>query len=122
MSKTIRINGTNYTSLFTPTGYTVSYIKRRGPNAGQMMDGSYTDDVRAVKAVVTCVCMPTNEAQLAALLAELAGTYVTVYYFDPREGYRTMEAMPSDPAQRYRGKNISLLDYWTGTVVTFTER
>lgn len=123
MKKAIAINGQDFTSLFTPTGYTVSYIKRRGSNAGPMLDGSYTDDVLAVKAVVTCTCMPTSDAQIQPLLTLIASTYVNVYFYDPRHGgYRTMSAMPSEPSQRFRGQGISGLAYWTGTVITFTER
>lgn len=123
MSKTIAINGVNYTDMFTPTGYMVSYQKRRGNNSGTMLDGSYVDDVLAVKAVVTCTCMPTNEMKLQQLLIVLSNTYVTVYYFDPRVGtYRTMTAMSSEPTQKFRGQGGNALDYWTGTVVTFTEK
>lgn len=121
--KNISINGTSYTDVFTPTGYVVSYQKRHGSNGGTMLDGSQIEDVLAVKAVVTCTCMPTNEAQLQQLLTVLANTYVTVYYFDPRAGeYRTMTAIPSDPSQKYRGQGSNALEYWTGTVVTFTEK
>lgn len=123
MSKSITINGVNYTDMFTPTGYMVSYQKRRGNNSGPMLDGSYVDDVLAVKAVVTCTCMPTNETQLQQLLTVLANTYVTLNYFDPRtSAYRVITAIPSDPSQKYRGSGVNSLEYWTGTVVTFTEK
>ena len=127
MSKQISIGASeplvDFTDVFTPTGYTVSYIKRRGKNSGMMMDGSYTDDVLAVKAVVTCYCMPTNEVQLQALLEMISNTYVIVRFFDPRvNAYRKMTAMPSEPVQKYRGQGGNALEYWTGTVITFTEK
>lgn len=123
MRKNISINGVSFTDIFTPTGYTVSYQKRHGNNDGLMLDGSQIEDVRAVKAVVTCYCMPTDEAQLQQLLTVLANTYVTLNYFDPRTGaYRVITAIPSEPSQKYRGRGINSLEYWTGTVVTFTEK
>lgn len=123
MKKTIKINGIDYTDFFTPTGYSVSYQKIRGSNSGYMMDGSYTDDVLATKAVITGVCMPLNEARLSDFLVAVADTYVDVYFYDPKlRTYRNAEMMPSDPAQKFRGTGSDLLDYWTGTVMTFTER
>lgn len=121
--KLIQINGVDYTDLFTPTGYTVSYKKIKGKNGRYMLDGSYVDDVLAVKAVVTCACMPTSEDRISQLLTVLSETYVSVFYFDPKvSGYRTAIMMPSDPSQTYRGAGTNAVDYWTGTVVMFTER
>lgn len=123
MRKTIKLNGVDYTDIFTPTGYTVSYKKIRGNNSGYMLDGSYTDDVRAIKSVITCTCMPTNEDQLSQLLVSISNTYVSVYFYDPREKtYRTADMMPSDPSQKYRGRGTNSIDYWTGTIIQFTER
>lgn len=123
MGKTIMLNGIDYTDLFTPTGYTVSYKKIKGKNARLMLDGSYVEDVLAIKAVVTCFCMPTNEKRLSELLIMLSETYLQVYFFDPKlNGYRTAEMMPSDPSQKFRGRGANALDYWTGTVVQLTER
>lgn len=123
MKKTIKINGTDYTSFFTPTGYTVAYKKIRGKNSGHMLDGSYTDDVLATKTVITCICMPLNEEKLSAFLVEISDTYVTVEYYDPKvKAYKTVQAIPSDPSQKFRGSGSDLLEYWTGTVVQFTER
>lgn len=123
MSKTISVNGVDYTDVFTPEGYTVSYIKRRGSNAGVMLDGSYIDDVLAIKAVVTCYCMPTNETQLQNLLTAIANEYVTLTFYDPKAGtYRSMTCMPSEPSQKFRGTGADALEYWTGTVITFTEK
>lgn len=123
MKKTIKINGVNYTNFFTPTGYTVFYKKIHGKNSGYMLDGSYTDDVLDTKAVITCICMPMNEDQLSDFLIAISDTYLQVEFYDPKEkAYRTAEMMPSDPSQKFRGSGADLLDYWTGTVVQFTER
>lgn len=123
MKKIIKIDGVDYTSFFTPTGYSVSYKKIRGGNAGYMLDGSYRDDVLATKAVITHICMPLDEEKLSQFLAAISGTYLTVYFFDPKQNsYREAEMMPSDPSQKFKGTGADLLDYWTGTVVTFTER
>lgn len=121
--KDFALNGANFTSLFTPTGYTVSYQKRRGSNGGIMLSGEQTEDVLAIKAVVTCYCMPTDEAQLQQFLSVIASAYVTVYYFDPRaRAYRTIKAIPSEPTLKYRGQGaVGALQYWTGAVITFTE-
>ena len=123
MRKTIKINGVDFTDDTTPTGYSVSYKKIRGKNSGYMLDGSYTDDVLDRKAVITYPCMPSTEERLSALLLAIADTYVDVEFYDPEiKGYRTAEMMPSDPTQKFRGTGADLLDYWTGTVLTFTER
>lgn len=119
----LKINGLSFDDVFAKYGYTVSYIKRRGNNSGPMLDGSYTDDVVAVKAVVTCVCMPTNKSRLQDLLNVITDTYVTVYYYDPKSGaYREMTAMPSEPAYKFRGNGADLLEYWTGSTIIFTEK
>lgn len=113
----------DYTNFFTPTGYTVAYKKIRGLNSGYMESGLYTDDVLDTKAVVTCICMPLNENRLSDFLSAVASTYVNVYFYDPqKKEYRTAEMMPSDTTQKYRGTAADMLEYWTGTVVQFTER
>lgn len=123
MNDATYINGIDFTDIFTLTGGTVSYIKRRGNNSGVMMNGEYRDDVLGIKAVVTRICKPTNVEQLQQLLSIIAGTYVTLRYYDPRRGdYRTITAMPSEPTQKYRGECLNAVEYWTGTVITFTEK
>lgn len=122
MRKTIKINNTDYTDAFTPTGLVVSYKKIRGNNSGYMLDGSYVDDVKAVKAVISATCMPTDERILSELLVEISATYVDLYYYDPRlMGYRTIKAMPSETEQAHRGRTCDNLERWTGTAITFTE-
>lgn len=123
MPKAIKINGVDFTDLFTPTGYIVDYKKIRGPNSGYMLDGSYTDDVLAVKSVITCTCMPMGESDLTKLLSEISGEYANVYFFDPKEnGYRTAEMLTPETSQKFRGAGADTVDYWTGTKLQFTER
>ena len=123
MKKRITINGRDLTDAFTPTGYTVSYKKIRGTASGYMLDGSYTDDVLASKAVITHTLMPANEAVLSQVLVAIADTYCNVNFYDPKvQAYRTAQMMPSEPQQKFRGTGSDSVDYWTGTVITFTER
>lgn len=122
MRKIIKINNKDYTDAFTPTGLVISYKKIRGNNSGYMLDGSYVDDVKAVKTVINATCMPTDERILSELLVEISATYVDLYYYDPRlMGYRNIKAMPSEPQQTYRGQTCDNLERWTGTVIQFTE-
>lgn len=124
MSKTIKINGTDYTSMFTPYGYKVSYQPVYGNNGGQMLDGTYTEDEIKLNAVITLDCMPLTESQLSTILSEIYGSsYSQVYYFDPKEkAYRQIEARRSVSEQKNRGIGADGNEYWTGTIVTFTER
>lgn len=122
MPKTIKINNKDYTNYFTPTGLLVQYNKIRGQNSGYMLDGSYTDDVRAIKVTATGTCMPLDEEQLSQLLVEISTQYVDLYFYDPRlMGYRTAKVMPSDPSQTYRGQFVDGKQRWTGTVIQFKE-
>lgn len=122
MAKTIRINGTDYTSLLVPQ-YSYAPKKIRGPNADYMSDGSYDDDVRANKAVLTLRAQPLNSAQTQALVTAMMMTYTSVYFWDPSiSAYRTMEAMPSEPQVQYRGVNSDGADVWTVQNIIFTER
>ena len=121
--KTIKINGIDITSYFTPAGYSVEYKKITGSNSGYMLDGSYTEDVLARKAVVVLPCMPLKEADLSALLSNIyQDDYVTVYFFDPqKQAYRTMEAIAGETEAKFRGAGGTGLSFWTGMIVTLTE-
>lgn len=122
-AKTIKINGKDCTDLFTPVGYGVQYKKIMGNNSGYMLDGSYTEDVLARKAVVVLSCMPLQEADLSALLSNIyQDDYVTVYFFDPqKQAYRTMEAVAGETEAKFRGAGGTGLLFWTGMIVTLTE-
>lgn len=124
MAKTLKINGIDFADYFTEVGYSVSYASVQGNNAGLMLDGSYTEDEIAQKAVITFNCMPLNETQISRLLTEIYGaSYHTVTYFDPKSGTeRTITARRSVSEQKYRGYGADTKEYWTGTVVTMTER
>lgn len=122
--KRIKINGTDYSSYFTRTGYTVAYESVQGNNAGQMLDGTYTEDELKIRTVITLDCMPLNQAQLSAILKEVYDrVYHTVEYFDPKTNtYIEEEMRRSVSTQKYRGFCSNGLEYWTGTVITFTSR
>ena len=122
--KTIQINGTDYTSYFPQRGYEVTYTKVHGSNEGVMLDGSYTEDTIAVKAVVSSPLLPLTADQQSAFLADLfSDDYATVYYFDPKKNaYRTAVMLYEVQSTQYRGYGGTAHEYWTGLAVTFTDR
>lgn len=124
MSKTIHINGVDFSSFFTRVGYSVGYTSVQGNQGGLMQDGSFTEDELAIKASIVLPCLPLNEAQMAQLLeAVYAYPYITLYYYDPRSaGYRTIMARRSKVEQKYRGTGTDGKDYWTGSVLTLQEK
>lgn len=123
MAKPFKLNGVDMSAHFTRYGYTVAYKAIKGNLAGYMQDGTYRDDVRSRKAVVTLTCMPQTDAQMSILLQAVLQDYVSLEYYDPwRESMRSAMFMPSDPEQEYRGKGADGNEYWTGTKVVFTER
>ena len=67
MRKSISINDVDCSTIFTRYGYSVSYTKIRGAAGGTMLDGSTTEDVIAIKAVVTLSFMPQTEEELLQL-------------------------------------------------------
>lgn len=122
--KRLKINGTDYSGYFTRTGYSVGYESVQGSNAGQMLDGTYTEDELKIRTVVTLNCMPLTQEQLSALLNEVYGrVYHMVEYFDPKtNGYREEEMRRHVTTQTYRGFGAGGDEYWTRTSVTFTSR
>lgn len=123
MSKRIVIDGKDLTSKLTHVGYSVSHKKIRGQNAGYMLDGSYIDDVIAVKCNITCYCMPMSETELSEVLTLLSKEYLTVEFFDPMKNeYRFAQMMPEDVKQKYVGEGPNGISYWTGTVISLKEQ
>lgn len=124
MKKEISINGVDCSSLFMRYGYTTDYKKIHGANGGTMLDGSTTEDVIAIKAVISLSFMPQTEADLTAFLTSLYGSdYATVYYFDPKEGgYRTIEAIYSEMNVKHLMTNINDAEMWQPGTLTLTER
>ena len=122
--KMIQINGTNYTHLFPLTGYEVSYNKVKGNNEGTMLNGAYTEDTIAIKAVVSSPLIPLTEEQQSKFVQDLiSNDYATVYYFDPRKNaYRTAVMQYEITQTKYRGAGADNNEYWTGIAVTFTDR
>lgn len=122
-SKTIKINGIDLTSYFTPVGYNVEYKKIMGSNSGYMLDGSYTEDVLAWKTVITLPCMPLKEMSLGSLISSIySKQYADVYFFDPyRNEYRDIVAIVEGINSRYRGVSITGDGYWSGMSIVLTE-
>lgn len=122
--KTMQVNGTDYTSFFPPSGYEVSYIKVKGNNEGTMLNGAYTEDIIAIKAVVSSPLMPLTEAQQSQFIQDvLSDDYASVYYFDPRKNtYRTAVMQYEIKPMKHRGTGADNNEYWTGLAVTFTDR
>lgn len=122
--KTIQINGTDYTAYFPPAGYEVSYEKVTGQNEGLMLDGSYEEDILAIKAVVSSPLMPLTEKQQGDILSDImSDDYATVYYFDPRKNaYRSAVMRYEIGTTKHRGTGANGNEYWTGLTVKFTDR
>lgn len=123
MAKTITINGVDFTSYFTPTGFSCSYEKIDGGNGGTMKNGDALEDIVAVKARGTAVCMPLTDDQQSALLPALYDEQpILLRYFDPRTGeYRAINAYVTTESGVYRGKGATGVEYWTGLAVSFSE-
>ena len=122
--KPVSINGIDFSESFTDVGYDVNYIKRTGKNGGTMQDGSITEDVITIKAVVTLPRMPLNEDKLSALLdAVLSTPYPLLEYFDPwRKTTRMVMTVVSPPKSKYRGIGSDDNSYWSGDGIVFTEK
>lgn len=122
MPKIIKFNGLDVTSRFA-TPYTVTYRKIRGPNAGYMMDGSYVDDVRAIKAELALQGQPISQYQMSDIVRALNKDTVEVYYFDERTVfYKTSIFRGQDLIVQYCGtKPDGLTDVWTCGNLTLTE-
>ena len=122
--KPVAINGTDFTAYFTDTGYTVNYIKRTGSNGGMMQDGTITEDLIAIKAVVVLPPVPLTEAQLSTLLSAVwADGYPLLDYYDPMAGaLKSVQTVATVSKSKYRGQGADANKYWTGTVITLTER
>lgn len=119
------INGIDFTALANRSSYTVEYEKRTGPNAGMMLDGSLTEDVLAIKAVISWSLNSMTAHQLNRLLAETlsAYPYVTVTYFEPRmNAPRTAEFIPTVGALSYAFTRHGADYYRDGTTLTLRER
>ena len=124
MQKEIHINYVDYTSYVTRYGYGVSYQKVQGAGGGTMLDGSTTEDVIAVKAIITVPLMPLMEDQLYEILREFRSVdYPVLYYFDPYTGdYREIETIMAEPQTQHVGMNAFNSEIWLAGTLTFTER
>lgn len=124
MNKEIKVNNIDCSSIFTRYGYSVTYKKITGEAGGDMLDGSTTVDVIAIRPVVTFGFMPTDEEKLSAFIANLyKKDYAQVYYFDLREReYKTIETIYSDIQAGHRLTGTDGKDYWFANTITFEGR
>ena len=123
MAKTININGVDFTSYFTTSGFVCAYTKIDGGNGGTMKNGDTIQDIVAVKARGQATCMPLTEEQQKKLLSTIYSSQpVLIQYFDARTGSdRTVEAYMETNETVYRGVGATGNTYWTGLVVSFSE-
>lgn len=124
MQKDLHINQNDYTPLATRYGYSVSYTKRQGQQGGMMLSGKETEDVLAIKAVVTVPVRPMFESEVNQLIKEvLSVDYPLVYYFDPRaNAYREVEMIAGEPSAQHVGYSVIEEEIWRTGELTFTER
>lgn len=124
MNKEIKINDIDCSTIFTRYGYSVSYTKVLGDAGGTMLDGSVTEDVIAVRPVISLTFMPCTEDALSAFVAELyKHEYAQVYYYDLRTGeYTTIEAIYSEISATHRLTGTDGNDYWFAGTITFEGR
>lgn len=89
-----------------------------------MLDGSTTEDVLAIKAVLSFDFIPQSEEVMGAFLKRLhSSKYATVKYFDIEENdYREIEAIYGEVEVRYIFENIEGFSMWRANTLTFTER
>lgn len=124
MKKTIKINGTDRTDITAGLGYSVSYVKVHGNNGGTMIDGSETEDVLAVKAVVSVPLLPTTIEEAEEIIADVySDTYAEVYFYDLLTGnYKTSSCIYEDISAVPLLSSIDGNDYWYCGTLNFTER
>lgn len=124
MAKSLIIDGQDYSSYFTQAGYSVEYASVDGGQGGVMLNGDRVVDELMVKAVIKLPCMPLSDAQISRLLSQVyTGVYHTVRYYDSMRGVnRTISAIRDVSSQVYRGTGANGVEYWTGMVITFSEK
>lgn len=123
MAKTIKMNGVDVTSYFTPRGMKVTYNKVQGSNGGVFLSGDREEDILAWKATVTLECMPLTEAQQADFLSKVMVDDPTLYYFDPKtNAYRTIHYMADIAEGTFKGAGGTGTEFWTGYVLTAEEK
>ena len=122
-AKTVKINGTDFTSIIPPVGYQVGTNHVYGGNAMTMQSGGKYKDEVANLAVVIIPFMPVTEAQHSALVQTLlSASTCSLYYYDPDvEAYRTIKANRTISKRKYKGRGADDNKYFSGLVVTFEE-
>lgn len=80
----LTIDGTDYSDAINKYSYSVTYEQREGGNGGMAKDGSLILDVLAYKAVITFETNGMKGADLAELVSDLEGDFLTVAFTDPK--------------------------------------
>lgn len=122
--KTIKINGTDFTSYVPDVGYSVKNVPVYGGNAMTMQTGGKFKDEIANLSEVTMPTLPLTETQVKTLTTTLlAGQTVSLYFYDPDiEDYRVIVANRTfGGKKKYRGMGADGNLYWTGFEVVFEE-
>lgn len=124
MRKDIEINGIDCKSYFPSYGQNVDYTKIHGPLGGTMLDGSTTEDVIAIKAVIKLSFIPQREEKTSEFLSSLySAPYAQLRYFDPMQNeYRTIEAIYSEMQVTHLFENAFSHEMWSLHSIVFTER
>ncbi|MBQ7778391.1 MAG: hypothetical protein IJ396_07730 [Oscillibacter sp.] len=86
MRNRFKIDGVDFSALVNKYGYSVHYIPREGRLGGMMLDGSYTPDVLAWKAVVELPCNDLTADDLSNLLMACMKQEITVEFQDTKTG------------------------------------
>lgn len=121
---TIKINGVDFTSYTTKSGYVSAPIKMDGGQGGMMLDGSETEDVIRRKMAVTMPVMPMTATQLSELLEALMEyDYPELYFYDSvQKAYREAEMIVEFPTPRHVGTNIYSDELWIVDPIVFREK
>lgn len=121
---TIKINGVDFTSYTTKSGYVSAPIKMDGGQGGMMLDGSETEDTIRVKMQITVPIMPLTANQLSTLQeALLEYDYPEVYFYDSvQKTYREAETIVEMPTPRHRGTSITTDEIWVIDPLVFREK
>ena len=120
---TLVIDAVDFGNLAPEYGYEVGYTSIDGGGGKYMLDGTMSVDELNKKAVLTIPLYPLTNDQLRSLLSVLMPEPVhLVTYDDPWIGTRSVRMIRSMPTQKSRGKGGTGNDYWTGTVLTLTEK
>lgn len=119
----LKIGDNDISNYVEKNSYSVSYETREGGNGGMMLDGSWTSDIIAYKAIVTFTLIGISSAHLSDIIGGCLNPYVDLNYFDTRtNSQRTSQFMPVVGAATYAFARHGLDYFKGGMALTFRER